>query len=300
VTRALIATDLDRTLIYSAAAAGSVPAAELVTVEHLDGRAISFMTATAAQLMARLSGEQMVVPVTTRTPAQLARVRLPGPSPRFAIAANGGVLLVDGRPDADWADYVQTAVGTVAPLDAAFALLTEVCNPDWAAQPRVAAELFCYVVVDRAAIPVGALERVEVWARSSGWSVSLQGRKLYLVPNPLCKSAAVAEVARRSGADVVLAAGDSLLDVDMLEAADFGVRPGHGEIAESGWTAAHVDALRASGAVAGEQVLRWFSDQAKTLATTVSCADPTGERRLAVGRHSVAELKTESAAARRK
>lgn len=266
--RALIATDLDRTLIYSAAAAGSIAAADLVTVEHLDGRPLSFMTATAARLLTRLAGEQVVVPVTTRTPAQLARVRLPGPPPRYAIAANGGVLLVDGEPDPDWAAAVHAAVATVAPLDEAVALLTEVCTPDWAAPPRVAAELFCYVVVDRAAVPPGALGRVELWARSGGWSVSLQGRKLYLVPQPLRKSTAVAEVARRAAAGLVLAAGDSLLDIDLLAAADRGVRPGHGEIAESGWTAPHVDALQATGAEAGEQVLGWFLDQLTALGVT--------------------------------
>jgi hypothetical protein len=89
--------------------------------------------------------------------------------------------------------------------------------------------------------------------------VSLQGRKLYLVPTPLTKSSAVAEVARRTGTTFMLAAGDSLLDIDLLEAADRGVHPGHGEIADSGWSAPTVDALTATGLRAGEEILRWFA-----------------------------------------
>jgi hypothetical protein len=265
-SRVLIATDLDRTLIYSAAAAGDdVPAGRVLAVEHLDGRAISFMSAHAAALLVDLARGHLVVPVTTRTVGQLARVRLPGPPARYAVAANGGAVLVDGEPDRAWARTVRAALGTVAPLDAAVAALHTVCEPAWAASARVADGLFCYVVVDRTAMPAGVLDRLRVWAAGAGWQVSLQGRKLYLVPVPLTKSSAVAEVARRVGADRTLAAGDSLLDLDLLAAADRGVHPGHGEIAASGWSAATVDALAATGLRAGEDILSWFASEARLL-----------------------------------
>lgn len=57
----------------------------------------------------------------------------------------------------------------------------------------------------------------------------------------------MAEVARRTGASEILAAGDSLLDADLLLAADRGWRPGHGELADSGWQAPHVTALEERG-----------------------------------------------------
>jgi hypothetical protein len=268
VTRTLIASDLDRTLVYSAAAAPSgglvadpagPGATGLVAVERYQGRDISYMTPGAAAALAELSVRQVVVPVTTRTPAQLARVRLPGPLPRYAVAANGGVLLVDGVPDPAWAGRVAAEVAAVAPLAEALAELTALCRPEWAGQPRVAADLFCYVVVDRPAVPAGAVEGLAAWAAARGWSVSLQGRKVYLVPQPLQKSAAALEVAARIDADVVLAAGDSLLDVDLLAAADRAVHPGHGEIAASGWSAPWVDALTSTGAAAGEEIVGWFA-----------------------------------------
>lgn len=261
-SRVLIATDLDRTLIYSAAAAGGPagsPPGELLAVEHLDGRPISFMSSAAAGMLAELSGRYVVVPVTTRTPEQLARVRLPGLDPLYAVAANGGVLLVDGRPDAGWAEVVRTAVAGVAPLDAAVAALAAECSGAWAATPRPAADLFCYVVVDRAAMPEAVLQRLGAWADSAGWRVSLQGRKLYLVPGPLTKSAAVAEVARRTGAELTLAAGDSLLDIDLLLGADQGVHPAHGEIAASGWSVPWVSRLPTTGIRAAEDILAWLA-----------------------------------------
>jgi hypothetical protein len=265
----LVATDLDRTLIYSAAAAalgGAEVAPDVVPVEHLDGRPISFMTVAAAAMLAELATEQLVVPVTTRTKAQLARVRLPGPPPRYAVAANGGVLLVNGAPDRDWAETVRIAVAEAAPLDAALAALSAVCTSDWAAPPRVAEDLFCYAVVNRTMMPAGALERLTEWANAAGWAVSLQGRKLYLVPAPLTKSAAIAEVARRAGAGFTLAAGDSLLDRDLLFNADRGVRPGHGEIAESGWSVPWVDPLPTIGISAAEEILAWFVFECRAVA----------------------------------
>lgn len=259
--RVLIATDLDRTLIYSRAAAGDCAAADMVAVEYLDGRAISFMTKKGRALLTQLACEHVVVPVTTRTPEQLARVQLPSAPFRYAIAANGGVLLVDGEPDAGWTATVRAAVAVVAPLQDALTELTRSCDAAWAKPPRVAADLFCYAVVDRAAMPAEALAELTAWGQQCGWAVSLQGRKLYVVPGPLTKSAAVREVARRAGTTAMLAAGDSLLDIDMLATADRGIHPGHGEIHASEWSLPSVDALSSTGIRAGEDVLAWLIRQ---------------------------------------
>lgn len=96
------------------------------------------------------------------------------------------------------------------------------------------------------------------WAGPRGWTVSLQGRKIYAVPRPLTKSAAVREVARRAGADLTLSIGDSLLDADLLLSTDLAWRPGHGELADTGWNTSGVVALREQGVLAGEEILRRF------------------------------------------
>lgn len=259
----LIATDLDRTLIYSLAAAGEPLPGEppWVVVEHLDGRAISHVSALAASRYEALATAWCVVPVTTRTPAQLARIRLPGPPPRYAVAANGGVLLEAGVPDPVWTATVASAVADSAAVDEARAALARACAEDPSARLYTVPSLFCYAVVDRPAFAEDRLAELHAWGRAAGWGVSLQGRKLYLVPTVVTKSAAVAEVARRSGARCVLAAGDSLLDIDLLEFADAGVRPGHGELADRAWSRPHVTALGSRGMRAGEDVLAWFAEK---------------------------------------
>ncbi|MES4901584.1 MULTISPECIES: HAD family hydrolase [unclassified Streptomyces] len=263
----LIASDLDRTLIYSAAALDlRMPDAEaprLLCVEVYGHRPLSYMTETAAGLLTELARGAVFVPTTTRTREQYGRVRLPGPAPRFAICANGGHLLVDGESDPDWQASVRARLAAAcAPLEEVRAHLVRTADPAWLLKERVAEDLFAYLVVERALLPEGYVKELTVWAEERGWTVSLQGRKIYAVPKPLTKSAAVAEIARRTGAREVLGAGDSLLDADLLLAADRAWRPGHGELADEGWTAPRVTALEARGVAAGEEILRAFAARA--------------------------------------
>jgi hypothetical protein len=276
---ALVATDLDRTLIYSpgALALDGVPDADaprLLCVEVYAHRPQSFVTETAAALLAELAAEPaaLLVPTTTRTREQYLRVHLPGPPPRFAVCANGGHLLVDGRTDESWHAAVRRRLAAdCAPLAEIQRHLRAAADPAWLLKEREAEGLFAYLVVDRERLPETWAKELADWAEPRGWAVSLQGRKLYAVPRPLTKSAAIAEIARRTGGDpTVLAAGDSLLDTDLLLAADHGWRPGHGELADSGWAAPHVTALPSRGVSCGEEIVRALLIRAREVSRGVS------------------------------
>ncbi|SHL25329.1 hypothetical protein SAMN05443637_12280 [Pseudonocardia thermophila] len=257
--------DLDRTLIYSANALDlQVPderAPRLLCVEVHEGMPLSFMFEEAAAELEKLAAEVTLVPATTRTPQQYARVHLPGPPPRFAIASNGAHLLVDGEPDPAWTAAVQERLAGCAPLPEVRARLAEVSGP-FVLKLRTAGPDdgpgFVYAVVDRDALPPGWVADLAEWCVPHGWRVSLQGRKVYAVPQPITKSAAAREVLARCGATRLIAAGDSLLDADLLEAADAAVRPAHGELADTGWTRPHVAVTAATGGRAGAEIVAWL------------------------------------------
>lgn len=261
----LIATDLDRTLVYSRAALALTPGVlpELACVETRGGEQVGFMTAAAARLTAALASRTVLMPVTTRLPEQLARIELPGPPPRFAIAANGGVLLVDGEADPSWQGRVTRAVAESAALSDVLTYVRQHCLPAWTLQVREAGGLFCYAVLGDVGAPEGFVAEAAAWAAERGWSVSAQGRKLYWVPRGLTKTAAVDEVAGRVGAELVLAAGDSLLDRELLCYADRGIHPAHGELFSSGWSAPGVERTRAAGVLAGEEIVEWLTGRAE-------------------------------------
>ncbi len=258
MTRPLVAVDLDRTLIYSAAALGLAADAApppLMVAEIYEGRPISFVTTRALALLGHLREVAEFVPCTTRTIAQYKRVQL-GDVPGFAITSNGGRILTDGRECPDWTRSVADALADAsAPLAQVVEYLTKVADPLWTRSNRVAEELFCYLVVDRAELPPGFVTDLSGWCVDVGWAVSLQGRKLYVVPEALTKAAAAVEIARRTGASALYGAGDALLDAPLLEAASFGVRPAHGELHDCGWTRPHVEVTGQAGVFAGEEIV---------------------------------------------
>ena len=263
----VIAADLDRTLIYSMAAIestsppGCIP--PLRCVERLDGREISYMTVPAATWLLRCRTVAALVPTTTRTLAQFARVALPGGATRFAVTSNGGHLLVDGASDPAWRRSVDRrlaadGVGLVEIVDR----LDRQAAGSWVLNRKTADGLFCYLVVDLATLPPAFLPSWTAWCYERGWVVSMQGRKIYALPRGLTKEAAVAEVLDRAGGTALVAAGDGALDAGFLTMAAAAIRPPHGELAESGWQAAHVQVATTSGVLAGEEMSQWLAERA--------------------------------------
>ncbi len=260
-TATVAAVDLDRTLIYSASAAGAVDG--LQVVEHLDGAPLSHATPASWELLAELARRAVVVPVTTRTAAQYGRVRLPV-VPRYALCGNGGVLLADGVRDPGWDAWAAATAAEAAPLPELLAPLEAVAGEPWVRTVRSAEGLFGYLVAHtRAGIPEDWLAATAgAAATAAGATLSVQGRKVYVVPAGLSKAAGLLRLRRLLAAEGpaprLLCAGDSLLDAPMLLAADAAVRPAHGELHEQGWTGGRVEVTAATGAAAGEEIVRWL------------------------------------------
>ena len=260
----LIASDLDRTLIYSASAL-QLPSVDeqspnLVSVEIYEGKPLSFMTLAASRRLTEIACAATFIPITTRTMAQYRRVRFPGVQPAFAITSNGGNILVGGVPDAGWHR------STAAAIDECGASLAEVraelrmrSQDNWAIKRRVGDELFCYLVVDPLELPDDFIESWSSWCSERGWRVSVQGRKIYAIPSPLTKERAMLAVANRIGARRTLAAGDGALDSGFLAAADAGIRPPHGELAALNWQHPTVAIGPRPGVLAADDITSWFA-----------------------------------------
>ena len=257
---ALVAVDLDQTVVFSERSAGETGPS--VVVEHLDGAPLSSMTVGAHAAYAALAARARVVPVTTRTVAQYARITLPAPAPH-AVCANGGVLLVDGARDPAWDAWVRELLAGVAPVAEVRRRLDRDAGSDWVRLVRTAEDLFVYLVAQsREAFPDGWLPALAAELAPLGWAVSVQGRKAYAVPAGLTKAAAVQRLGGLLGADRVLAAGDSLLDAPLLLlglAGGGAVRPAHGELHELGWSPPRLHVTTSSGARAGEELLGWLA-----------------------------------------
>ena len=237
----ILASDLDRTLIYSKRFLQQYPTtAPLVLVENYQGEPLSYMSEASLAQVRWLIEHDAFVPVTTRTTAQYERIfGLTALQPRYAITTNGAEILHNGVKDERWAQHVASKR-----------------NPNYAKMHAYMTQLagverhydvvhFMYAITTALAPP----EAVQV-AQELGFTMSQQGRKLYFVPSHLTKWQAVDYVAEQLGTKQIFAAGDSLLDVPMLEGAQHCLYMRHGTDGVS-----HLPMTTAVGIAATEEML---------------------------------------------
>jgi hydroxymethylpyrimidine pyrophosphatase-like HAD family hydrolase len=231
----IFASDLDGTLIYSKRFIPKGGMQGILPVELKGEKYISYMTEGAAKSLKNLVSQCLFVPVTTRTVEQYKRIFFIKDEirPKYAIVSNGGNLIINGELDINWRDNIQRRIKSEAiELAKVQEKFMEINSPDWVIDHRVADDLFSYCIVDRNKIPLAELEDFREWLRTNNWNVSLQGRKIYFVPHCICKGMAIEYIKEIEGCSKLMAAGDSLLDLPMLEMADYALCPPHGELSK--------------------------------------------------------------------
>lgn len=226
----LFASDLDRTLIYSEQFVEKDQVA-VKAVEH--GSYTSYMTIRAIQMVQQVARQILFVPCTTRTVAQYQRIQFfqNEVTFKYAVVSNGGNLLVDGEIDHGYRqNLVKEVQQNCLSADDLINEFKKITDNSWLKQIKKADNLFFYSIIERKKIPFDELQYFKNWATEQNWKVSVQGRKLYLVPRVVNKWAAIKEVLNRVGERAVFAAGDSVLDLPMLDGASHALCPQHGEL----------------------------------------------------------------------
>jgi hydroxymethylpyrimidine pyrophosphatase-like HAD family hydrolase len=231
----LFASDLDQTLIYShRTCIGKQIDEQIRPVEWLDDRYISYMTQSAVSKLNEVSKRVLFVPVTTRTKLQYQRINFQeyDISHKYAVTSNGGTVFFQGIEDKDWTQHVLQGRDNRAATPDILSKFNEIAHPSWVFPDsgKLADNLFYYCLIERENIPLAELAAFKIWANENNWELSVQGRKLYIVPMNVNKKAAIQYICEKECMSRVLAAGDSLLDLDMLKAADLGLAPAHGEL----------------------------------------------------------------------
>lgn len=231
----LFASDLDQTLIYSHKKPISKEIDEQIRpVERLDDRFISYMTQNAISALKKIAQRVLFVPVTTRTKLQYQRINFHDYdiTHQYAVTGNGGTIYSEGVEDKDWSQLVLEGRDKCLAAQDLIKKFDEISHSSWVIKDsgKLADNLFYYCLIERDKIPLTELAAFKLWASDNHWELSVQGRKLYLVPWNVNKKAAIQYIKEKEGMSFVVAAGDSLLDLDMLKAADLALSPAHGEL----------------------------------------------------------------------
>ncbi|MFY4775275.1 HAD family hydrolase [Metabacillus sp. RGM 3146] len=265
----LFASDLDQTLIYSRKSfRGEIAETDIQLIETLEGKEISFMTNKAINLLKEVAASFVFVPVTTRTVEQYQRISIFQETiiPRFAITSNGGNILENGRADEEWNRKLKDLMDTqCAPIEEIAAGFDKLASEEWVIKKRNAESLFLYYIIERSKIPPKELAKFTSWLEKQGWTYSLQGRKLYFVPRPVNKWNALLHVCERLNSEKVITAGDSLLDLCMLEGAHHAFCPLHGELGTGEVPLqGHIMKTEKNGILASEEILESVLKLSKT------------------------------------
>lgn len=248
--------DLDGTVIHRP------DGREALVVDRIGDRDVAVWTARAARLMAELRRRAVVLPATTRTLDQLRRARL-GDAWEHAVVANGADLVMRGELDLAWRRFVLRVVQDSSP---SLAAVEEIVRRETRgvadARVRSVQGVMVVSVLDdagpadrtgmRPADLAGAIERA---VGGADWIVSAGRRKVHVVARAASKLTAAREVARRLGVTGFVAAGDSLLDLELLEVAGRAVCTAEGEIARRGAVPAGAVVVPGHGGICGERVL---------------------------------------------
>lgn len=204
--------DLDNTLIYSNRWKFNKP--QLV-VEHLNERDQSFMTELTYDFLLK-SKWLDVIPVTTRTEQQFRRIEcFEKLGIKRAIVCNGGKLLVEGKEDSEWSYKTEKCVkDNYYYLDYATEMLSSLCKNNAIHRPEK------YMTYVKCSDPENIYRHIRRLVDSSRVNVQRDGKKVYLFANGVSKGEAVNRYLDNKCQGTVIAAGDNLMDVSMLNRAD--------------------------------------------------------------------------------
>lgn len=232
----VFATDLDNTMIFSHRLIGGLEKS-VRCVEFYQGKPITYMTYTAIEKLKMLVSKMHVIPVTTRSVSQLNRVEF-WSTTEYAIADNGGTILHHGVPLIEWEQHIQEVLSSYD-LQAVYKIFSEL--PSLHSAPRIVDNKFVYAKSDN----VEACKQLLLQKLNTKiWQISIQGSKIYAIPQGITKGVALKHLCENilCHYQPVITAGDSTLDISMLEYATYGIIPSDCSLAtleENNWLRAN-------------------------------------------------------------
>jgi hydroxymethylpyrimidine pyrophosphatase-like HAD family hydrolase len=136
------------------------------------------------------------------------------------VTTNGAILLIDGQIDRQWQEESQEAV--LPWREALEEALRALCLQPQAKRYRMVDEMFVFAACDNRE---DALALHQALHDTTPLQVEVTGRKVYFFPPPVNKGAVIPKLRRRFQAGRIVCAGDSCIDIPMLQQADVSIVP---------------------------------------------------------------------------
>ena len=255
----LFTSDLDRTLIYSSRMIESYPVlGSIREVEVKAGKTISYMSEQAIELLKNFHREHLFIPVTTRAVHQYKRIELfqDEIQPKYAITSNGGTILIDGKVDEEWKKILHKRISQSSILENdVLKLFTQLRHSSWVESEHYIDQSFFMFRVRREYMPTDEIAQFGDLLMLKGWKLYVHGPKLYFLPTHLTKANAINHIKQYIDFDLQIAAGDSIMDYDMLTSSRISYSFKHGDLfTEKGYDQ-HIRWIQQLGIHASEELL---------------------------------------------
>jgi len=213
----MLACDLDNTIIFRK----PNPLHDYVPAEYLDGKPLTYISRRALELFQNIDRHVEFVPVTARSMEEYARIAVfADRPPRYAITSLGGVILKDGKMDAEWEKRRDAIMRPVRETLGRVYLTFK--GEGRASRIRMVDESYLFLKSDCAE----DLEpEIRGLCEDSGLNILRRGKKIYITPMGINKETAALALREELAAKIMVAAGDSDSDIGMLNAADYALVP---------------------------------------------------------------------------
>lgn len=265
----VFASDLDSTLIYSARHCELINEKNLFPVDFYNNNNCSFITKSMQHKLEHINESMLFIPVTTRSKEQYIRMNYfyDVINPKYAVVANGGIILKNGIELKAWSDISSNSLKDVVSVRTMIKLCSFFLESNFIKSYKTCEDFFIYSILDEDKL-ANMISNMEIdldyfevlcsFCSKYNYSVSKQGKKVYIVPNCINKYDPINYIMQLENINTLLASGDSLLDYPLIKNSTYGIIPYHGELLRnhpSKTFAATVYITKESGIFAGEEIV---------------------------------------------
>jgi hydroxymethylpyrimidine pyrophosphatase-like HAD family hydrolase len=255
-------TDLDRTLIYSKKFIHNSEE-KVVLVERDGDKEIAFMTVKGFEILKELTAKITVIPVTTRNYLEYNRIQLVNElAIEYCIINNGAEILHCGKRDEDYCTMIKHEINQLSyGFDSALQNFFDVFGHENIKLYRLSDNFLWVIVMKSEDFNRLLVAKLNEEMNVKGWSVSVTGKKIYLIPNAFSKWRAIRYLKDKFRDEPIICAGDSFMDKEMIENADIGIVPLESELCGI------LPSMRktpSSGIRAGEEILMFTRNICKS------------------------------------
>lgn len=158
-----------------------------------------------------------IIPVTTRSIDQYKRINWPTwAKPKIAAVTNGSIILGNSDLNRQWEENVETSLPELERMQAILAMSTAYIRC------RMVDNKYLFVYCAQEIDPIQQSRAIQ---ELTTLKVTASGKKIYLFPPGVDKGTATSKIRHFLEPDLLISAGDSDIDLPMLNQADIALVP---------------------------------------------------------------------------